>query len=164
MQMQITNKKLLLISVLNALLLTSCNEMQQSKPAMQSATKYTATSVLLTGKVEGKTGNVEALDDKNVVASASVENGRYQLEIPAQTKLPLELHYDKFLTVVVDADLTSYDINSLTTNIAAKAKTLGGYTRQNMIVAASNSVHTPDANKTSTGFRGDPTSQYGGWH
>jgi hypothetical protein len=69
-----------------------------------------------------------------------------------------------FISVVVDADVTNYDINSFTTNIAAKAKSLGGYTRKNMILAASDSVHTPDANKTSAGFRGDPTSQYGGWH
>lgn len=162
--MQIFNKKLLLISILNTLLLAGCNEMQQSKPATQSVTKYTATSILLSGKVEGKTGNVDALDGENVIASINIENGRYQLDIPAQTKLPIELHYDKFIAVVVDTDSTSYDINSLTTNIAAKAKALGGYTRQNMILAASNSVNTPDANKTSTGFRGDPTSQYGGWH
>ncbi|MCX7074278.1 MAG: hypothetical protein NTZ70_05610 [Methylococcales bacterium] len=162
--MLIINKKLALIGLLNAFLLSACNEMQQSKPATQTVTKYTATSVLFSGKVENKTGNVEALDGENVVASTNVENGRYQLEIPAQTKLPIVLRSDKFVSAVVDTDLTSYDINSLTTNIAAKAKALGGYTRQNMILAASNSVHTPDANKTSTGFRGDPTSQYGGWH
>ncbi len=162
--MQSINKKLLLISILNAILLTGCNEMQQSKPATPSVTKYTTTSISLSGKVESKTGNVEALDGENVIASANVQNGRYQLEIPAQTKLPVVLRADNLISVVVDADTTSYDINSLTTNIAAKAKALGGYTRQNMIVAASNSVHTPDANKTSTGFRGDPTSQYGGWH
>ncbi len=162
--MQIFNKKLLLLGLFNTFLLSACNEMQQSKPATQSVTKYTATSILISGKVENKTGNVEALDDENVIASANVENGRYQLEIPAQTKLPIVLRSDNLISVVIDAEVTNYDINSLTTNIAVKAKLLGGYTRQNMIVAASNSVNTPDANKTSTGFRGDPTSQYGGWH
>jgi uncharacterized protein YceK len=157
--------KLLLVSLLNILLLSGCNEMQQSKPATQSVTKYTATSIVLSGKVENKTGNVEAIDkSQNVIASAAIENGRYQLEIPAQTKLPIVLRCDNLISVVIDADVTNYDINSFTTGIAAKAKALGGYTRQNMISAASNSVHTPDANKTSTGFRGDPTSQYGGWH
>jgi hypothetical protein len=113
--------------------------MQQSKPATQSVTKYTETSVLLSGKVENKTGNVEALDGENVVASTSIENGRYQLEIPAQTKLPVVLQSGDFISVVVDADVTNYDINSFTTNIAAKAKSLGGYTRKNMISAASGS-------------------------
>ena len=162
--MQVINKKLVLIGLLNAFLLSACNEMQQSKPATQSVIKYTATSVFLSGKVENKTGNVEALDGENLVASANIQNGRYQLEISAQSKLPIVLRADNFISVVIDADVTNYDINSFTTNIAAKAKSLGGYTRQNMISAASNSVHTPDANKTSTGFRGDTTTQYGGWH
>jgi hypothetical protein len=159
------NKKLFVMMLMSALLITACNEMQQAKPAAKSVEKYTATSILLSGKVEGKAGNnVEALDGENVIALANMQNGRYQLEIPAQTKLPIVLRYDKFIAVVVDTDITNYDINSLTTGIAAKAKSLGGYTRQNMILAASNSVHTPDANKTSTGWRGDTTTQYGGWH
>ncbi len=162
--MRIINQKLWLIGLLSAFLLSACNEMQQSKPATQSVTKYTETSILISGKVENKTGNVEAIDGENVIASTNVENGHYQLEIPAQTKLPIVLRSGDLVSVVIDADVTHYDINSFTTNIAAKAKSLGGYTRQNMILAASNSVHTPDANKTSTGWRGDPTTQYGGWH
>ncbi len=159
-------QKLLFVGLLNALLLTACNDMQQSKPTTQKVEKYTATSVLITGKVGIKSGNVDAVDDsKNLIVSTTVqENGRYQLEIPAQTKLPIVLHSGDFKSVIVDTDLTSYDINALTTAIAKKANVLGGYTRQNMVVAASNSVNTPDANKTSSGFRGDPTSQYGGWH
>lgn len=158
------NKKLLLIGLLNAFLLSACNDMQQSKPALQKVEKYTATALLLSGKVENGL-NVQAIDEKqNVIASTTVENGRYKIEIPAQTKLPIVLRCDNLISVVIDADVTNYDINLFTTNIAAKAKALGGYTRQNMISAASNSVHTPDANKTSTGWRGDTTSQYGGWH
>lgn len=158
-------KKLVMIVLLNIVLLSACNDMQQSKPATSSTTKYTATSVFLIGKVEAKSGNVEAIDsNQNIIALAAVQNGRYQLEIPAQTQLPLVLRCEQFVAVVIDTDLTSYDINALTTAIAEKAKALGGYTRQNMVVAASNSVNVPDANKTSTGFRGDPTSQYGGWH
>lgn len=41
---------------------------------------------------------------------------------------------------------------------------MGGYTRANLVRAAEETVHVPDANKTSTGWRGDPTTQYGGWH
>lgn len=161
--MLIINKKLASILALNAFLLSACNEMQQSKPA-QPVTKYTATSVLLSGKVETKTGKVEALNGENVIASAIIENGRYRIEIPAQTPLPIVLQADDLISVVVDMDLKNYDINALTTTIAQKAKALGGYTRQNMVLAASNSVHTPDANKISTGWRGDTTTQYGGWH
>jgi hypothetical protein len=166
MQMQTINRKMQWLFLLSGLLLSACNEMQQSKPAQKVTQKYTASTVLLTGKVQGTSEIVEAMDEsQNVMISARVqEKGRYQLEIPAQTKLPLILRNDDFISVVVDTDITNYDINSLTTTIAARAKALGGYTRKNMVLAASDSVNTPDANKTSTGWRGDTTSQYGGWH
>ncbi len=66
--------------------------------------------------------------------------------------------------MVVQADINRYDISPLTNAIAQQAKALGGYTLRNMTQAAEDGVHVPDANKTSTGFRGDPTKQYGGWH
>lgn len=152
--------------LVTALLLTGCNDMQQSKPAtiQKVNQQFTATSVQLFGKVENGLG-VEAIDEKeNLIVSTAVENGRYKMEIPAQTPLPIILRSGDFISVVVDSDLKNYDINALTTEIAKKAQALGGYTRQNMVLAASNSVKTPDANKTSTGWRGDTTTQYGGWH
>lgn len=152
--------------LVTALLLTGCNDMQQSKPAtiQKVNQQFTATSVQLFGKVENGS-SVEAIDEKeNLIVSTAVENGRYKMEIPAQTPLPIILRSGDFISVVVDSDLKNYDINALTTEIAKKAKALGGYTRQNMVLAASNSVRTPDANKTSTGWRGDTTTQYGGWH
>jgi hypothetical protein len=167
MQMRIINKKAHWVLLLSGLLLTACNDMQQSKPTKPVTEKYTASTVLLTGKVQGTSQIVEALDgeSQNVIVSAQVqEKGRYQLEVPAQTKLPIVLRSDEFISVVIDSDVTNYDINSLTTTIAARAKALGGYTRKNIVSAASDSVNAPDANKTSTGWRGDTTSQYGGWH
>ena len=68
------------------------------------------------------------------------------------------------VSVVVYTSIKKYDINELTTLIAKKAKALGGYTQINMVLAADSTVGIPDANKTTTGFRGDPTKQYGGWH
>ena len=165
--MQIINKKAHWVLLLSGLLLTACNDMQQSKPTKPVTEKYSASTVLLTGKVQGTSQTVEALDgeSQNVIVSAQVqEKGRYQLEVPAQTKLPIVLRSDEFISVVIDSDVTNYDINSLTTTIAARAKALGGYTRKNIVSAASDSVNAPDANKTSTGWRGDTTSQYGGWH
>ncbi len=152
--------------LMGALLVTGCNDMQQSKPVVQQKIeKYTATSVLLSGKVMSNGNTVEMLDEKqNLIVSTIIENGRYKIEIPAQTQLPIILKSGDLISVVVDTDVTNYDINTYTTTIAAKAKDLGGYTRKNMILAASNSVHTPDANKTSSGWRGDTTTQYGGWH
>jgi hypothetical protein len=52
----------------------------------------------------------------------------------------------------------------LTTFIAKKAKTLGCYNHANMVRAAEDTASVPDSNKTTEEFRGDPTTQYGGWH
>ena len=120
------------------------------------------------GKVEARLQNGQLLADFNLD-----NNTRYQLHIPAGTVLPVILSYtpidssrdsDKLISVVVQTGLYRYDINPLTTAIAAQARALGGYTTRNLVQAAADSVHVPDANKTSTGFRGDPTTQYGGWH
>lgn len=37
---------------------------------------------------------------------------------------------------------------------------MGGYNRANMVRAAEGTVAVPDANKTTEGFRGDPTTQW----
>ena len=68
------------------------------------------------------------------------------------------------MAVVIHPTITRYDINPLTTAIAKKAMALGGYTDTNMRQAAESTVSVPDADKTSAGFRGDPTQHYGGWH
>ena len=71
---------------------------------------------------------------------------------------------EQWMVAVVDEKISQYQINPATTAIAKAAKTMGGYTRANLVRAAEETVHVPDANKTSTGWRGDPTTQYGGWH
>ncbi|MEY2666921.1 MAG: hypothetical protein RLZZ384_1092, partial [Pseudomonadota bacterium] len=104
--MRIIKKKGQLLILLSGLLLTACNDMQQSKPAKPVTEKYTASTVLLTGKVQGTSQIVEALDgeSQNMIVSAQVqEKGRYQLEVPAQTKLPIVLRSDEFISVVIDS-------------------------------------------------------------
>jgi hypothetical protein len=121
-----------------------------------------------------RAGRVQALaENSKMIAEVVLENSaRYQLTIPAGTQLPLILNYlpangdekGKMICVVVQTGIQLYDISSLTTAIAKEAQKMGGYTVRNMKLAAADSVHVPDANKTTTGFRGDPTTQYGGWH
>lgn len=120
------------------------------------------------GKVEARTLNGELLAETLLENSA-----RYQLQIPAGTVLPVILHFspvpakdgmEKMISVAAHPTNSKYDINPMTTAIAKQAKALGGYTLRNLTQAAEDRVNVPDANKTSTGFRGDPTTQYGGWH
>lgn len=123
------------------------------------------------GKALIKTGTVEIVDEHGkTIAQTQVDNGRFRVEIPAGTALPLVLNfnstgYDGTLsTVAVDPNINKYYIDPNTTAIAKAAKAMGGYTRANLVRAAEETTHAPDANKTTTGWRGDPTTQYGGWH
>jgi hypothetical protein len=145
----------------------------------QTVQKYTKDTTLK-GKVSNKkglikSGFISATDNKGkIVAIIELKNSStYSIIIPAGIELPLVLTFspkeksaekDKLITVAIYTSIKKYDINDLTTLIAKKAKSLGGYTHPNMSIAADQTVGIPDANKTSTGFRGDPTKQYGGWH
>ncbi len=161
-------------------LLSACGKDSQPQQSAQEPIRKYERAVTLQGSVSNndgpiKTGKIEArLPNGELLAETTLENSaRYQIEIPAGTHLPLVLNFlpadpgkgaEKMVSVAVQAGISKYDINPLTTAIAKQAKALGGYTVRNMTRAAEDTVHVPDANKTSTGFRGDPTTQYGGWH
>jgi len=164
-----------------SLILISCNNDSTNKnslTAQQTIQKYSKDTTLK-GRVSNKKGNINSgkikvTDRKNIlITSTEVDkNSHYAVTIPAATELPITLTFsatenstkDNLISVAIFPALKNYDINDLTTLIAKKAKSLGGYTHSNMTIAADATVGVPDANKTSTGFRGDPTSQYGGWH
>lgn len=97
----------------------------------------------------------------------------YEVSIPADTILPLLISFHPkhesletplLTNVAIHPNLTQYDLNEFTTAIVDKAKALGGFTHGNMIVAAESMGSVPAENKTSAGWRGDLTKQYGGWH
>ncbi len=122
-----------------------------------------------------KTGIVKVLSENGRELSrvALAGSAQYSLEVPAGTALPLILAYyptadadaeQRMMTVAVHAATSKYDINQLSTRIAQQAKAMGGYTHKNLVRAAESSGTVPAGNKTTAGFRGDPTTQYGGWH
>ncbi len=162
--------------------LTGCgdsNNGQKSFAVVQKDQVF-STATQLKGKVSNKkqavtSGTIKAIDShgKTVAETRLEQNDDYVLTIPANTDLPLELtlipgpqseSQDKLIAVAIYPTIKKYDINDYTTLIAKKAKAMGGYTHSNMVLAADSTVGVPEANKTSTGFRGDPTKQYGGWH
>lgn len=161
-------------------LLNACGKDSPPQQTAKEPLKTYEKAMTLQGSVSNnsgliKSGKVEARSTGGeLLAETALENSaRYQLEIPAGTVLPVVLSYapieqssgaEKMISVAVQPATSKYDINPLTTAIAKQAKTLGGYTLRNMTRAAEDMVNVPDANKTSTGFRGDPTTQYGGWH
>lgn len=173
----------LFLLLFSALFLNACDSNDKSKKksfsVQQKTQKYTQDTTLK-GKVSYNkhtliSGEIKVTDSKGkLVASQQLEKqSQYAIKVPAGTELPLTLSYypgadsdkkDKLISIAIYTAIKKYDINELTTLIAKKAKELGGYTHSNMVLAADSTVGIPDANKTSTGFRGDPTKQYGGWH
>lgn len=170
-----SSRRLFLWLLLPALL-SGCGKSQQPQLAGQPTGKHDSPATLQ-GMVSNnngplKQGRIEARSPSGALLAATELDSatRYHLDIPAGTQLPVILVYvplqdgEQMQNVAVQPGISRYDINPLTTAIAKQAKALGGYTLRNMIQAAEDGVHVPDANKTSTGFRGDPTTQYGGWH
>lgn len=173
----------ILVTLCLSTVIVGCDNSTKSKRnsfSVQTKTQKFTTETTLKGKVSNKSpgnksGEIKVSNSKGkIVASTQVQNGNYySVIVPANTELPLTLSFypdsnnsdkDKLISVALYPTIKKYDINELTTLIAKKAKELGGYTHSNMVIAAGSTVGVPDANKTSTGFRGDPTKQYGGWH
>ncbi len=166
-----------LLVILSSSIITGCGQQdQKTAKASPVVVKRYAAATTLDGVISNnkgvvKAGVVEATDEKGrLISHADVDNGHYRIEIPASTALPILLTFssepgaETLVAAVIHDTITKYEINPLTTAIAAAAKAMGGYTHANMTRAAAETVHTPDANKTTTGWRGDPTTQYGGWH
>jgi hypothetical protein len=158
------------------LLISACEQSPKPAAVGQTPVHQFAKSTLLegtvsTGKSLIKTGTLEVTDQNGLkLKQVEVENGRFKVEIAQGTLLPLllnfssESHPEKLIAVVLYDSVTKYFIDPSTTAIAKTAKAMGGYTRANLVRAAEDTTHAPDANKTTTGWRGDPTTQYGGWH
>ncbi len=161
---------------LSAFALTGCEQQKKTAKTTQAAVKKYVRATVLEGVVSNdsgviNTGTVEVIDENGrLINQVTVDKGHYRIEVPANTVLPIllrfssELGTETLVTAVIHDTITQYEINPLTTAIAKAAKAMGGYTHANMIRAADSSVHAPDANKTTTGWRGDPSMQYGGWH
>jgi hypothetical protein len=168
----------LLLLLMASCFLTGCEKSNQNTASINQAIKKYEQATTLQGIVSNNNGPIKAgtikVTDNNeeLVASTSLQNnGHYSVEIPANTVLPIVLTFypetangEKLITAVIHPAITKYDINPLSTSIAKKAQAMGGYTHANMVRAAEGTVTVPDANKTTAGFRGDPTTQYGGWH
>ena len=177
----ITKYKLLstlLLLFMAACFLSGCEKGKQNTAPIKQAIKKYDQATFLEGVVSNNRGPIRAgtikvtdMYEELVSSTALRNNGHYTVKIPEDTVLPIVLTFypdeadgDKLITAVVHPGITKYDINPLTTSIAQKALAMGGYTHANLVRAAEGAATVPDANKTTAGFRGDPTTQYGGWH
>ena len=172
----------LCLTIILCCLVTACEQNNQTKttitapPIIKKYPKLTTLKGIISDKNQAIFSGIVKVTTPTgkLITSTTLENtNHYQLEIPTGTELPLILTFhpqmtdngkEMLTTAAIHPNLTQYDLNPFTTMIAKKALALGGYTHTNMLIAAENAVHVPDENKTSSGWRGDPTKQYGGWH
>ena len=179
--MNIANYKFpcaLLLLILASCFLTACDKGNRNVAPIKEIVKKYDQETFLEGIVSNNDGPVKVgaikVTDANgrLITEAMLQNnGHYRVAIPANTVLPIILNFypaaadaQKLVTAVVHPSITKYDINPLTTSIAQKALAMGGYTHAQLVRAAESAATVPDANKNTAGFRGDPTTQYGGWH
>lgn len=177
---RIGSLSLIVLGAAGGVLLSGCDAKTPAPTAVaQAQQKYDAVKLLegLVSDNDGpvKSGVVKALTEKGAVIASTELNdkSKYALDVPAGTVLPIVIAYyptaeagddQRMITVAVHAAVSKYDINPASTRIAEQAKALGGYTHKNLVRAAESSGIVPANNKTTAGFRGDPTTQYGGWH
>lgn len=171
-----TARYTLLLALLTTLFLASCEDSKpKSAPVVQPEIKRYTQDTVLQGTVNNnrsviKNGTVVITDTLGrILKQTTVKGGHFQISIPKGTALPLLLRFstlgmEPLISVVIHDKVTRYYINPNTTAIAKAAQAMGGYTRANLDRAAENTLHVPEGNKTTTGWRGDPTQQYGGWH
>jgi len=169
--------KTVLTALIASIFLVACDDSKKKTSAIKVPVQTYKQQKLLKGSVTNakgavREGDITVADSSGKVVATTQLAGKktYSVAIPAGTTLPVVLTVkqkgksEKLRAVVISSAVSKYDISPLTTKIANRAKELGGYTYANMVLAADSTVGVPDANKTSTGFRGDPTKQYGGWH
>ena len=112
--------------------------------------------------------------DKNGAILTTVKlkgDSRYSVNIPSNAAYPLLLaipaHDEVLEAVVMDPAAVKQDITHMSSLVVRAARDMGGFTKENMARAAIGAISqskTSSGSKTSAGFSGDPTKQYGGWH
>ncbi len=117
---------------------------------------------------------IEATDeDGRLKATAAAgEDGHFEITIPATATYPLllvaKLPNGKQLSAVVTSNqVAEQDISPYTDLVVKTARQLGGLTPGNIARAAGAAINmrpSQGGKRSSTGFKGDLTKQYGGWH
>lgn len=139
------------------------------------ATETKIVGLVLTDEGPVAKAKIEAKDSRGAtVAKTEVGgDGHYSLNLPAGAAYPVVLTAQpasetKPLKAVVTSDLVSeQDISAVTTIVVDTAMSLGGLTEANIAKAAGAAIsqrRSSGGSGSSSGFKGDPTKQYGGWH
>ncbi|BCX88422.1 hypothetical protein MIN45_P0791 [Methylomarinovum tepidoasis] len=117
---------------------------------------------------------IEATDEQGrLLATTDADaSGHFEITIPATAPYPLLLvarlpDNKQLLAVVTSNQVVEQDISPYTDLVVKSARQLGGLTPENIAKAAGAAINmrpSQGGKRSSTGFKGDLTKQYGGWH
>lgn len=154
-------------------LLTACGD--ANPPAHSTLTEDSIAGMVLTDAGPVTRAKIEARDSRGQLVASTELSGasHYRLLIPAGSSYPLVLTaLPEGATEPLKAAVTSelaeeQDISEVTSIVVETALSLGGLTESNLAKAAGAAISqrkTSGGSGSSSGFKGDPTKNYGGWH
>lgn len=159
-----------------ALILAACDGNTGTANRTGVAVQTTLTGQVLDEDGTALSGHSVVISDRDgqeILSTQADAEGHFNVKIPADTAYPLVLTAslttgtNPLKAVVVQENTTEQDISPMTTMVVDTALSLGGLTEANLAkaaVAAISQRKKSGGTGSSTGFKGDPTKQYGGWH
>ncbi|BBL70569.1 hypothetical protein [Methylogaea oryzae] len=138
-----------------------------------------AAPATLSGSVIGDEGpvkeaQVELQDSHGQVLGKTALHGgsRYSLPAPKSGAYPVVIVAttaggETLKAVLTKAVVTDQDLTPMSTLLVEAAQQLGGFTDENIAKAARAAIgqrQVQGGSRSSSGFKGDLTKQYGGWH
>ena len=156
------------------LALAACGQSSTSTGA-SSGKEARISGVVLNDDTPVTRAKIEAQDRTGQIIARTEINGdnHYSIKLPAGAAYPVVLiaTHDgdpPQLKAAVTSDwVADQDLSSVTTLVVDTAMNLGGLTEANLAKAAGAAISqrkSSGGSGSSSGFKGDPTKQYGGWH
>lgn len=155
------------------LALAGCGDSGSSRTASPAEDRIAGLVLTDEGPVARAKVEASDRDGKPVATTEAGGDAHYRLTLPAGTAYPVVLtaraeNLPQPLKAVVTSELAEeQDISEVTTLVVETAMNLGGLTEANLAKAAGAAISqrkSRGGSGSSSGFKGDPTKQYGGWH
>lgn len=167
-------KSNLILILATAMTLAACGDNAPTATVAKAAEAH-ITGVVLNEDAPVTLAKIEAHDRNGKRVAETMMNGkdRYDIKLPPGTAYPVILTatpegQSTALKAAITSDLVAeQDVSSVTTIVVDTALSLGGLTEANLAKAARAAIsqrRTSGGSGSSSGFKGDPTKQYGGWH
>jgi hypothetical protein len=167
--MKITITAILLLTA--GSLLSACDS---KAPSPKARSDHLVRGVVFNEEGPVTKGRLEATDSRSAIVGKTELNGdsHYTIKLPPGSAYPVVITaypaQGEPLKAVVTNDLVEeQDVSDVTSLVVDAAINLGGLTDANLAKAAGAAISqrkSSGGTGSSTGFKGDPTKQYGGWH